>query len=235
VVELGRARRVVLDVRARLGGEVLGVEGLLAREQLERHHGERVAVRGGDRRLAHRLLGREVGGRAEHLARLGHLLLPGEAGDAEVADAQPVALVEQQVGRLDVAVDDARGVGGVEPGGRLAQPAQGALRLDLLAAAQHVGDRAAAHELHDHEGAPVVLGDVVDRHDVRVRGEAGGGARLALEALAGTLVLAEVLGEDLDGDGAVEQLVVGFPDTGHPAVRDVANDLVSIGQRDPCR
>ena len=70
-------------------------------------------------------------------------------------------------------------------GAGLAQPAQrrgraGSARPRL----QHVGDGAAAHELHDHEGAPVVLADVVDRHHVRVRGEPGGGARLALEAAA---------------------------------------------------
>ena len=109
------ARRVVLDVGACLGSEVLGLERFLAGQQLEGDDGERVAVRGGGRGLAHRLLGGEVGGGAEHLAGLGDLLLPGEAGDAEVADREPVVVVEQQVGGLDVAVDDAGGVGGVEP------------------------------------------------------------------------------------------------------------------------
>ena len=67
-----------------------------------------------------RLLGRDVGRRAEHLAGLGDLLFPGEAGDAEVADPEPVAVVEQQVGRLDVAVHDPGGVRGIECGGGLA-------------------------------------------------------------------------------------------------------------------
>jgi hypothetical protein len=66
-------------------------------------------------------------------------------------------------------------------------------------------------------------------------GEAGGGARLALEALAGAIVVGEVLGEHLDGHGAAEQFVLGFPDAGHPAVRDMADDFVAIGQRNPCR
>ena len=39
-------------------------------------------------------------------------------------------------------------------------------------------------------------------------------------------------GEHLDRDGAVEQLVVGLPDARHPAVRDVADHPVAVGQRD---
>ena len=77
---------------------------------------------------------------------------------------------------------------------------------------------------------PVVLADVVDRDDVRVRREARGGARLALEAAAGALVLAEMGGQDLDRDGAAEQLVVGRPDGRHPAGGDVADDAVAPGR-----
>ena len=80
-----------------------------------------------------------------------------------------------------------------------------------------------------------MLGDVVDRHDVRMRGQAGGGARLALEALAGPIVVGEVLREHLDGHGAAEQFVLGFPDAGHPAIGDMADDLVAIGQRNSGR
>ena len=73
-------RHRVLDVRAGLGGEVLGLERARAGQQLVGDDGERVAVRGGGGGLAHRLLGREVGGGAEHLPGRGQLVLPGERG-----------------------------------------------------------------------------------------------------------------------------------------------------------
>ena len=77
-----------------------------------------------------------------------------------------------------------------------------------------------------------MLADVVDRHDVRVGGQRGGGARLALEAPARAVVLGEVRGQDLDRDGAVEELVVGRPDARHPAGGDAAVDAVAVGQGD---
>jgi hypothetical protein len=144
-------------------------------------------------------------------------------------------IVEQQVARLDVAMDDAGLVRGVERAGGLAQPAQRGLVGDRAAGLQAVADGAAAHELHDHEGAAVVLGDVVDRHDVRMRGEPRRGPRLACEAAACAVVLGQVGGEHLDRHGAAEQLVVGLPDARHPAVGDVAHDAIAVGQGDTSR
>ena len=55
----------------------------------------------------------------------------------------------------------------------------------VLRRAQPVGDGAAAEVLHDDVRVVGVLAGVVDRRDVRVLGDARGGARLALEAGAG--------------------------------------------------
>src|SRR5215218_11109244 len=242
-VELGGARRLVLDVGARLGGEVLGRERLAAGQQLERDDGERVAVRRGRRRLAHRLLGRDVGRGAEHLPRLRDLVLEPEPGNAEIRQREAALLVEQHVGRLDVPMYDAGLVRGVERRAGLGQPAQrdavgdsaprcALVTASLVAGAQAVGDGPASDQLHHDERVAVELGDVVDRDHVRVRGEAGGGARLAREAAPGALVLAQVRGEHLYRHRAVEQLVVRLPDARHAAVGYVPHDPIATRQLD---
>ena len=153
-------------------------------------------------------------------------------GDPEVADGQAPALVEQQVGGLDVAVDDVVAVRAVQRVGGLAQPAQRQRPRDRAAAAQAVGHRAAREVLHDHERAAVVLADVVDGDDVAALRQPRAGARLAQEAAVGALVLGVAGGEDLDRDEAAEQLVLGSPDGRHSPVGDVAHDPVARGQRD---
>src|SRR5215218_2989387 len=242
-VALGRRRRLVVDVRARLRREVLARERPAARQQLERHDGERVAVRRGRRRLAHRLLGRDVGRGAEHLTGLRDLVLEPEPGNAEIRQREAALLVEQHVGRLDVPMYDAGLVRGVERRAGLGQPAQrdavgdsaprcALVTASLVAGAQAVGDGPASDQLHHDERVAVELGDVVDRDHVRVRGEAGGGARLAREAAPGALVLAQVRGEHLYRHRAVEQLVVRLPDARHAAVGYVPHDPIATRQLD---
>ncbi len=133
LLERGHHRR--LDVarnRVALGGERAGALGdharhhrlrggagerRVAREHLVEHRAQGVDVgAGGDLALAHRLLGAHVVRRAERHAGLGHPAPAGLAGrerDAEVGD-QRLAVVQQDVLGLDVAVDHAVAVGVVE-------------------------------------------------------------------------------------------------------------------------
>jgi hypothetical protein len=215
--------------------KVLRPEGLLPGEQLEGDDGERVAVGGGRAALAHRLLRRDVRGRAEHLAGLGDLVLEPEPGDAEVGQREAVALVEQHVGRLDVAVDDPLLVRRVERVGRLVQPAQRDARLDVLAGAQPVGHGAASQELHHDERAPIVLADVVDRDHVgdatespaavrasrwKRRARASSSPRWAPRTLTATA-------RSSSSSCASQTLAM-------PPFANVPHDAVAVGQGDAC-
>jgi hypothetical protein len=118
-----RGLRVALPQAKQLGQRG-GFEGALAREQLVEDEAERINVRARRQRPALQLLGRHVGGRAGQGVRAAHV--PGQSGDAEVGDAHVAALVEHDVGGLQVAVEHARVVDGREPRAELPR------RLDRL-------------------------------------------------------------------------------------------------------
>ena len=135
---------------------------------------------------------------------------------------------------LDVAVDDAGGVGGVERIGDLAE------QLDrlLAAAAAPRGDPplqvAALDQAHRDDQLAVLLAGVEDRHHVGVV-EAGGEAGLAQEALAEALVVGEVAGDHLQRHRPVERQVRRPVDDPHPAARDQRVDAVPAKGRADCR
>src|SRR5437762_2482257 len=93
-------------------------ERLLPGEELIEHDAGREDVRAPIDRLALDLFRRHVGRGSDHGAgarRLALLALRlGDAGDAEIGQFGVAAGIDQDIGRLDVAVDDARLVGEVE-------------------------------------------------------------------------------------------------------------------------
>ena len=128
-------------------------ERRLAGEHLVQHRAERVDVAARvDRALAHRLLGAHVLRRAEREARLRHALRRRRCctreRDAEVGDER-VPVLQQDVLRLDVAMDDAVPVRVVERVGDLARDARrassiGQLPLALEPRAQRLARRRTA-------------------------------------------------------------------------------------------
>ncbi len=145
----------------------------------------------------------------------GRVLLDMEAREPEIGDARPAVLADQDVVRLDVAVDEPllvrrrEAAAGLDP-----RDERGLPRAGLLAA--QVAERPAVDELHRHEHAPLVLADLVDGDDVRVR-EPGHHLRLAHEA-GPILGIEPPRRDELEGDAAVELRVVGRIDDAHPAL-----------------
>jgi hypothetical protein len=153
-------------------------------------------------------------------------------GQAEVGQARIALLVEEDVGRLDVAVDHAGVVGlGDRPQQPLAQA------VDLFGGGGTVlvhplGQVAARQVGHDEHDLVAVLDHVEQPHHVGVVQPAQH-ARLAQQALAGLEDLARraVEGEALHGD-AVALLVAREIDDAHAASAQSGDRLVS---HRPCR
>ena len=104
------------------------------------------------------------------------------AREAEVGEEGVVAVADEHVVRLDVAVHEADGVRGVERVGDLAEQVERAPRVER-AVADQVDERRPVDQAHREVQAVVGLAGVVDRDDVRMverapaRGPRRGSAR----------------------------------------------------------
>ena len=103
-----------------------------------------------------------------------------------------LALGDEDVGGLDVAVDDASCVGCIEGIGDLDAERQDRVQLHGVADDQML-KRGAVEELHDEEGASGVLADVVDGADIgMIQGRGGFG--FTAEPLQRLMILSKVVG-----------------------------------------
>ena len=183
-------------------------------DHLERHRRQRVTSTAGLTLPPWSCSGGHVGGRAEHRVGVGDVGALDGLRDAEIGQLHRPVAAQQDVGRLDVAVDDAGGMGVVERIRDRTHDLHRAARLDR-AARQDVGERLTVHVFHDEKHGFVVLVDVEDRDEVLVA-QRGAELGLALEAARVDVVaLARV--HALHGDIAVEPLVVGQVDGRHAA------------------
>ena len=230
-----RRRRVEVGEHRRRGG--LARVRDLAGDGLEEHAAERVDVGAGVDRALLELLGRGVVEGPDHASGLRDLGLRaevlhqpevGQRGVHGVADG-----LQQDVRGLDVAVDDAGLVRGVERLADLGDQVRGELELELALGREQPREVGALDVAHRHVQQPLVLARVVDRDHVRVL-DPSRGAELAPEA-APELLVGRVLGRDhLQRDLAVERDVRRAVDDPHAAAAADAADHV-VGERRPRR
>ena len=170
------------------------------------------------------LLGGHVAGRAHDLAGLGLALLDFEPlGQAEVGDLGRAVAVEQDVGRLQVAMHDAGLVRRVHgPGERRHQLGRRAAGLGRPLEA--VGEAPPFEQLERDEGAAVGLAEVVDLDDVGMA-EPGDGLGLDQEPLAMLGVGVLAVADHLQRDDPVQRAVPGLVDDAHAAAAQLGQDL----------
>ena len=143
---------------------------------------------------------------------------------AEVEHLHLACVAHDDVAGLDVAVDDALGVGRAERRRDLQRDVHDGRRRQLVA--RHVGlEVEPVHALHGDERPTLEAVDLVDRADVRVI-QLRDGVGFALEAPLGVRVVGGFLGQELQGDFPGQTDVFGLVDDAHAASAELAGDAV---------
>ena len=226
-VHLDRRLRLALDVLVHDGHVVAAVVGRLAGEHLIQDDAERVDVGALVDLLAEDLLGRHVFRRADHVAGLGELrvalLLRG--GDAEVHDLDQARVVDQHVGGLQVAVDDAGLVRHGHAGGDVHRVAHGLVERQRLVV-DLVAERVRREVLHRDRVVAADEQEVVDADDVAVR-DLARVAQLVHEPLHHLLVLRDVRVQELEHQPLVDDRVLHQQHGAEGALADLLQVLVA--------
>ena len=210
--------------------------GRLARERsrpgehLVEHEPQAVHVGRGGRRESARLLRAEVMHRAEGRAGDRRLGFGGDPGDPEVGDPRPVRSVEDDVPGLDVAMDDAAGMGHREAAGHVRGDPHGRPRRERRGVADARREVVAVHELHDEERlAAVRAGAEIPDH----RGMVQDGSRVGLapEPQREVRIGDDLGAQQLHGHRPPELRVPRPEDGGHAAPPDQLVEAVAAGEQ----
>ncbi len=214
-----RGRRRRGQVMGRALREIAG-ERVVEREAKGVDVGARVAAPAGQH------LGGGVGERTGERAAPGDAELTVELGGAEVGQPRPAVGIEQDVLRLDVAMEDAAPVGRGQGGGHVAAEAHHRVTVEAALLGDPHLQVGTAHVFHDDEAPRPLLEEVEHRDDVRVR-EAADRLHLAPHPLARHLRRGGRRHQQLERDLRVELAVAGEVHDRVTAPPDLAHDLVS--------
>ena len=133
---------------------------------------------------------------------------------------------DEHVGGLQVPVDQAQRVGLGQPRADLAEQVDHPPGRQRAGPAHQLGEAQALEVLHHVVERPVVgVAVVVDLDRVGVR-QPGGRLHLALEPGQGDRVGPGLGLDQLQGAGALQELVLGEVDLAHPALAQLAHELV---------
>jgi hypothetical protein len=148
----------------------------------------------------------------------------GDLGETEVENLGVSALGDEKVGRLDVAMNDALAMGGVERIGNLDRKRQQGFQIEGTAG-DAVLQSGAVEKLHHDERLAVLLTDLVNGADVGMV-ECGSGPGLAAETFQGLRIVGDVVRKELESDEASELGVFGLVNQAHAAAAQLLQDAV---------
>ena len=148
----------------------------------------------------------------------------GVFSEAEVEKLGVAASRNENIGGLDVTVDDAFRMSSVESVSDLYSRVEKQIQVER-AAGDAFAERLAFQKLHGDESAAFVFADVVDGANVGMV-EGGGGASFTLETLEGLTVVGESVGKEFQSDMAAEAEVFRFVDLTHAAGAEFAKNAI---------
>jgi len=127
-------------------------------------------------------------------------------------------------------VDDPGRVGGVEPTAGLDDDVHRARHRQRTVAPKQAGQVLARQVVHHQVGHPVGGGAEVDHPDDVLVLHDPGRPRLAAKALQGLGLAGQFGVQELDGEAAPDQRVLGLVHRAHPALAERARDAVLVGE-----
>jgi hypothetical protein len=213
-------------------GRSLRLERGDSRQQLVGDCAKRIYVGCDGRRIAGKDLRGQIRDGADHLTTRGdRRRVVNSACDAKVGEPDPSTRLEDQVGRLDVAMNHTEPVGVIESSSNLGDDVDNGLRAEGPVFGHMNGQRRPFDQFLDDEGPVGVLTTVVHGDDPRVT-EARRRLRLPLETLSRFGIVGEMGKQTLDGDIPAEEGVLGPPHRGHATGADLLDRLVAISDHE---
>ncbi len=147
-----------------------------------------------------------------------------DLGQSEVQHLGMTALGDENVGGLDVAVNDALGMRGVERIGNLDREREQRVHLQRTPG-DHVLQSHAVQIFHGDERLAILLADVVNGADVGMV-QRRSRLRLALKAAECLGILGHFIGQKLECDKTMQPRVFRFVNHTHPAAAKLVDNAV---------
>ena len=143
---------------------------------------------------------------------------------SEIENLGMVALGDENIRRLNVAMDNVLGVGRLERVGNFNRQTQKQSQFDGTEG-DAVFQRRPFQKLHRDERLIVVLANFINRADVGMV-QRGSGAGFTPEAFERLCVVGEFVRKKLQSDEAPELGVFGFVDDSHPAAAQLVHNAI---------
>src|SRR6185369_13058582 len=239
-IKTQRPLRRLVDQRVEKRSGGLSLEGQNSRSHFIEYDPKRKQVRARTQRLAQRLLGRHVRdgsqGRAWTIGAPHRLRLPeglatdtgfvahGELRQTEIQNLGVAALGDENICRLDIPMNDAVRMGGIERVGDLYSQVKQQWQWQWVVG-NALSQSRAIQILHRDKALVLRLADFVNHADVGMI-EAGGGPRFPAEPFQHRGVFGDQLGQEFKSHHPAQLNVFGLVHNAHTPAAELLDDAV---------